>query len=95
MKFHTDRDAENTRAAVRFDAETHDTDPDEDPAPTPWKECASTVNHVRIVAGPVERACTWLVTLEPALGEHTERRLVGCLDDWKSTASPATTSASG
>ncbi|WP_281197649.1 hypothetical protein [Nocardia pseudovaccinii] len=34
-KFHTDRDAENTRAAVRFDAETRDTDPDQDPALTP------------------------------------------------------------
>ncbi|MFE9319646.1 hypothetical protein ACIHDR_08145 [Nocardia sp. NPDC052278] len=62
MKFHTDRDAENTRAAVRFDAVTREVDPDEDPALTLWQECASTVNHVRIAAGPVERAGTLLVT---------------------------------
>lgn len=27
----------------------------------------------------------WPATLEPALGEHTGRRLVGCLNDWKVT----------
>ncbi|MEV4238659.1 MULTISPECIES: hypothetical protein [unclassified Nocardia] len=31
----------------------------------------------------MKRAGAWLATLEPALGEHAERRLVGCLIDWK------------
>lgn len=39
------------------------------------------MNHVHIVAGPLEYEGIWLITLEPALGEQTERRLVGCLDD--------------
>ncbi|MGW4767099.1 hypothetical protein ACWEO2_03520 [Nocardia sp. NPDC004278] len=36
---------------------------------------------MHIVAGPLEYEGIWLITLEPALGEQTERRLVGCLDD--------------
>lgn len=81
MKFHTDSGDPGSRAAITFDARSRDSTPREDPALTLWKECRSHANHVRITSGPVEHDGLWTVTLEPALGTHTERRLVGCLND--------------
>ncbi|WP_220139806.1 hypothetical protein [Nocardia huaxiensis] len=80
MKFHTDRGDPGSRTVVTFDADAR-TARAEDPALTLWKECHSHVNHVRIVSGPIESAGSWTVVVEPALGIHTERRLVGCLRD--------------
>ncbi|MBL1073694.1 hypothetical protein JK358_04750 [Nocardia sp. 2] len=80
MKFHTDTGASGSRTTVTFDADVRTTVA-EDPALTLWKECRSHVNHVRIVSGPVESAGRWTVVVEPALGTHTERRLIGCLRD--------------
>lgn len=44
-----------------------------------WAVCSSTVpGHV---SSPVEASGEWSVTIEPAIGEHGENRLVGCLED--------------
>ncbi|MBF6328199.1 hypothetical protein [Nocardia transvalensis] len=81
MQFHTDRGDAGTRSIITFDAQARHGSPAEDPAVTVWKQCRSIVNHVRVVDGPAEHDGAWTVTLEPALGEHTERRFVGCLQD--------------
>ncbi|MET8777302.1 hypothetical protein ABZV58_20045 [Nocardia sp. NPDC004654] len=82
MKFETDRGAAASTQVVRFDARAKDADGSTEPALRLWDKCASHVNHVRMVAGPVADGDAWTVTLTPALGEHTERRLVGCLEDF-------------
>ncbi|MEV0298475.1 hypothetical protein [Nocardia sp. NPDC050710] len=81
LQFETDSGGTESRAIVHFDAESRAATPDIDPALSLWKQCASHVNHVRVVAGPEAAGDGWTVTLEPALGEHTHRRLVGCLND--------------
>ncbi|MCP2289572.1 hypothetical protein ACFYT3_25690 [Nocardia amikacinitolerans] len=81
MKFETDRGAAASTQLVRFDARAKDTGASTEPALRLWDKCASHVNHVRVVVGPVADDDAWAVTLTPALGEHTERRLVGCLED--------------
>ncbi|WP_431970088.1 hypothetical protein [Nocardia sp. bgisy134] len=81
MKFETDRGTAASTQVVRFDARAKDAGVSSEPALRLWDKCASHVNHVRIVAGPVPDGDAWAVTLAPALGEHTERRLVGCLED--------------
>ena len=50
-------------------------------ATTLWAVCASTVGGD--VSGAPTRAGQdrWRVTVEPAVGEHGESRLVGCLED--------------
>jgi hypothetical protein len=71
-----------TRSTVVFSVETRD-DPGGDPAAalTLWRVCAATVSHVEVLEGPREVRDGWAVTVEPALGEHSRRRLVGCLED--------------
>ncbi|WP_280362612.1 hypothetical protein [Nocardia wallacei] len=81
MQFHTDSGGDGSRSVITFDARARFRAPAEDPAVTVWKQCRSIVSHVRVVDGPVEHEGSWTVTLEPALGTHTERRFVGCLRD--------------
>ncbi|GAB4586405.1 hypothetical protein [Nocardia sp. IFM 10818] len=81
MKFHTDTGRPGSRTVITFDAQARDGSADPDPALKLWQECRSHVNHVRLTAGPVEHDGLWSVTVEPALGTHTERRLLGCLRD--------------
>lgn len=81
MQFHTDSGDDGSRSVITFDARARSGSPAEDPAVTVWKQCRSIVSHVRVVDGPVEHDGSWTVTLEPALGTHTERRFVGCLQD--------------
>ena len=42
--------------------------------------CAGTVGG-EVSTAPVAVADRWQVTIEPAIGEHGENRLVGCLED--------------
>jgi hypothetical protein len=44
-----------------------------------WAVCATTVDSR--VDGPTPVDGGWEVTLTPALGHHSEKRLVGCLED--------------
>ncbi|WP_147288983.1 hypothetical protein [Nocardia mexicana] len=81
MQFHTDSGSSGSRSIVTFDARSRFGSRAEDPALTVWKHCRSIVSHVRVVDGPTERDGDWTVVLEPALGAHTERRFVGCLED--------------
>ncbi|WP_280265495.1 hypothetical protein [Nocardia wallacei] len=81
MQFRTDSGASGSRTSVTFDARARFGSRAEDPALTVWKHCRSIVGHVRLVDGPTEREGDWTVLLEPALGAHTERRFVGCLED--------------
>ncbi len=44
-----------------------------------WAVCAATVPGDTSAAEPVDG--DWRVTIEPAIGENGEKRLVGCLED--------------
>ena len=44
-----------------------------------WAVCAATVSGDVSAPAPVDGA--WAVTITPAIGEHGENRLVGCLED--------------
>jgi hypothetical protein len=50
-------------------------------ADTLWSVCAGTITHATTLSGPTGVGDEWKVTVEPALGEHSRRRLVGCLED--------------
>lgn len=70
-----------TRSTVLFDVETRDGGGPDDAAHALWGICSTTVEHVVTVEGPTAVDDGWSVTVEPALGEHSRRRLVGCLED--------------
>ena len=45
-----------------------------------WAVCAGTVGG-EVSPAPTPAGDAWRVTIEPAIGEHGENRLVGCLED--------------
>jgi hypothetical protein len=45
-----------------------------------WSTCATTVGG-QISAIPEAAGAVWTATVSPALGQHGEKRLVGCLED--------------
>jgi hypothetical protein len=45
-----------------------------------WSTCATTVGG-RVSAVPEAAGAVWTGTVSPALGEHGQKRLVGCLED--------------
>jgi hypothetical protein len=67
--------------SIRFTVETHRfARGDAAAADTIWAVCIATVGHaVATMPEPVGDA--WEVEVTPALGEHSRRRLVGCLED--------------
>lgn len=70
-----------TRSTVVFDVELRHRAGSGAAAQTLWSVCSGTITHATTVAGPVATGSAWSVTVEPALGEHSRRRLVGCLED--------------
>ena len=77
-----DRITAGTRSTVVFDVDLRNEVRDEGTAArTLWSVCAGTVTHARAISGPLATVDGWAVTVEPALGEHSRRRLVGCLED--------------
>jgi hypothetical protein len=44
-----------------------------------WAVCSATVPGE--VSTAVDAGRAWTATVEPAIGEHGEKRLVGCLED--------------
>lgn len=74
---------EGTETVVEVDVATRDY-PRGDQAAVQalWTVCAATVPGE--VSGPVAgngEGEPWTVTISPALGEHGQKRLVGCLED--------------
>jgi hypothetical protein len=66
---------------VEFTVSTHDFHRGEPAAATAlWAVCSATVGGE---VSPVPEAVgdRWLATVSPAIGEHGENRLVGCLED--------------
>lgn len=61
----------STRTYKRSDAEA---------ARSLWALCSSTISN-EVLVGPAEVPDGMAVTLRPALGEHSTKRLVGCLED--------------
>lgn len=45
-----------------------------------WVVCSATVSGT-VSPAPVAHGDGWRVTIEPAIGEHGENRLVGCIED--------------
>ena len=69
-----------TLTTVTFDVSTREVERGEPAAANAlWAVCAGTVSGA--VSTPVEIDGAWQVTIEPAIGEHGENRLVGCLED--------------
>ncbi len=65
---------------VSFDVSTRDAQRGEPAAAAAlWAVCAATVSGS--VSSPEDVGDAWEVTIEPAIGEHGENRLVGCLED--------------
>jgi hypothetical protein len=74
--------AADTRSTVLFDVSLRQpARPEQAAAVTLWSLCSGTVAHATTIAGPVLHDDAWSVTVQPALGEHSRRRLVGCLED--------------
>jgi hypothetical protein len=71
-----------TRSTVVFDLALRDHGRSEAAAAqTLWSVCSTTVDHATTIRGPVAQGDAWEVVVAPALGEHSRRRLVGCLED--------------
>ena len=45
-----------------------------------WSVCSATVDG-EVSPVPTASDARWVVSISPALGEHGEKRLVGCLED--------------
>ena len=45
-----------------------------------WSTCAMTIGG-QVSAIPEPAGAVWTATVSPAIGEHGEKRLVGCLED--------------
>ncbi|MGH9244085.1 MAG: hypothetical protein ACRD29_07170 [Acidimicrobiales bacterium] len=72
----------DTRSTIVYEVAVRgDADREEHAAQALWGVCVGTVEHVNVVEGPESVERGWSVTVEPALGEHSRRRLVGCLED--------------
>jgi hypothetical protein len=72
----------DTRTTVLFHIDTRDDDRDPTTAAdTLWSVCATTISHATVLSGPEAAGSDFAVTVQPALGEHSRRRLVGCLED--------------
>jgi hypothetical protein len=75
---------EGTTTEVTFEVSTRDVERGEAYAAAAlWAVCAGTVSGEITAPVPVDADGdgAWLVTIEPAIGEHGENRLVGCLED--------------
>jgi hypothetical protein len=71
---------EGTITEVTFEVSTRSVERGEPfAAAALWAVCAGTVSGD--VTSPVPAGDAWRVTIEPAIGEHGENRLVGCLED--------------
>lgn len=66
---------------VEFRVSTRDYQRGEDSAAVAlWAVCSATVDGA-VSPVPVRVGDDWQVTISPAIGEHGENRLVGCLED--------------
>jgi len=69
-----------SRTTVTFSISTRDYQRGEAAAAAAlWAVCSATVDGTVSEAVPVDD--DWQVTIEPAIGEHGQKRLVGCIDD--------------
>jgi hypothetical protein len=71
-----------TRSEVVLEVETRNVyDPDV-AAQGLWGTCQQTVDHKRLRSFEALGDGRFSIVVEPAIGEHDERRLVGCLEDF-------------
>ena len=70
-----------SRTTISFTVSTRDVQRGESAAAGAlWAVCAGTVGG-EVSPAPSPSGAAWKVTIEPAIGEHGENRLVGCLED--------------
>lgn len=70
-----------TSTTVDFTVDTHRFQRgDQAAATTLWAVCSSTVDGT-VSPVPTPTGDGWRVTVSPAIGEHGEKRLVGCIED--------------
>jgi hypothetical protein len=75
-----DRVADGSSTRLVFDVTTRSGRGADEATLALWAVCSRTVSN-EAVDGPTPVAAGQSVTLEPALGEHGQRRLVGCIED--------------
>jgi len=71
-----------TRSEVVLEVETRDVYDPEVAAHGLWGTCQQTVDHKRLRSFEARGDGRFSIVVEPAIGEHDERRLVGCLEDF-------------
>jgi len=71
---------EGTATTIDFTVATRGYDRGDQAAATAlWAVCSATVDGS--ISLPEDHHGSWRVAVEPAIGEHGENRLVGCLED--------------
>jgi hypothetical protein len=71
-----------TRSEVVLEVETRDVHDPDAAALGLWGTCQQTVDHKRLRSFEPLGDGRFSIVVEPAIGEHDERRLVGCLEDF-------------
>jgi len=71
-----------TRSEVVLEVETRDVYDPEVAAQGLWGTCQQTIDHKRLRSFESLGDGQFSIVVEPAIGEHDERRLVGCLEDF-------------
>lgn len=71
-----------TRSEVVLEVETRDVHDPDAAARGLWGTCQQTVDQKRTLSFEPLGDGRFSVVVEPAIGEHDERRLVGCLEDF-------------
>lgn len=71
-----------TRSEVVLEVETRDVHDPNTAARGLWGTCQQTVDEKRLQSFEVLGDGRFSIVVEPAIGEHDERRLVGCLEDF-------------
>jgi hypothetical protein len=71
-----------SRSEVVLEVETRDVYDPDSAAHGLWGTCQQTVDHKRTRSFESLGDGRFSIVVEPAIGEHDERRLVGCLEDF-------------
>lgn len=71
-----------TRSEVILEVDTRNVHDSEVAAQGLWGTCQQTVDHKRLRSFEALGDGRFSIVVEPAIGEHDERRLVGCLEDF-------------
>lgn len=78
----SDRPARGSRSEVVLEVDTRDVYDRDVAAHGLWGTCQQTIDHKRLESFESLGDGRYSIIVEPAIGEHDYRRLVGCLEDF-------------